>query len=685
MPPSYALRASFAVGAIVLFFVLYASLVAALGYLAYLSVIYPMGAVNKFTILMKIGAIAGGAMLFVFTLKFIFKLKNHVPQNRITLKRSEQPRLFEFVDRICQETSAPRPRRIHADPDVNAYVAYTNTWLSLFLPVRKDLTIGLGLVSILDRSEFKAVTAHEFGHFAQRSMRIGSYIHSANTIIHDMIHARDSWDRGLEQWRGQDIRLSAAAWVITPIIWVIRQVLGLFYLLLSRLHASLSREMEFNADKVAVSTSGSEAIISALWKLDDGERYWSSTVNNAYLAAQKGIFVRDLYHHDLLAIARGATEQVDRLMALPADARGGRRYFSTNAMSKVGMYSSHPPNDQREDSAKQPFIPCERDDRPAWTLFDDPEGLRAEMTALVYKQYLSHTPKEFMAPEDFEAFVSAESQGAELLAEHHNTFSERFLQVPDEAEMAQARAALRSDPRQRVMALREELATLMNPVREIDALMAKAQAIADGTTREQAFSFQGNTYSKKALNEGYQKLAEAKEKLFQEDFKAWDAAFCAAHLELAVASNEEAKLIRMYEQHKAITVVFRKLIGGRNWILARVQELQARKDVTKEEVRDLGNEVNKVVLDVNTAIHALSGLDMVPMPNIANGAELADAVFPKGRIEEGSIVMFENGDFNRLMNDLDRAVNHCQRLDQKSIACILAFHRELEEAVVEAR
>ena len=164
-----------------------------------------------------------------------------------------------------------------------------------------------------------------------------------------------------------------------------------------------------------------------------------------------------------------------------------------------------------------------------------------------------------------------------------------------------------------------------------------------------------------------------------------DAAFCAAHLELAVASNEEAKLIRMYEQHKAITVVFRKLIGGRNWILARVQELQARKDVTKEEVRDLGNEVNKVVLDVNTAIHALSGLDMVPMPNIANGAELADAVFPKGRIEEGSIVMFENGDFNRLMNDLDRAVNHCQRLDQKSIACILAFHRELEEAVVEAR
>jgi Zn-dependent protease with chaperone function len=218
--------------------------------------------VNKWTILMKLGAIAGSVMLFAFTLKFIFKLKNHKPTNRIKLEKNEHKDLWGFVYQICKETGAPKPKSIYVDPDVNAYVSYTNMWLSLFLPVKKELTIGLGLVSCLNLSEFKAVVSHEFGHFAQSSMKIGSYIMSANTIIYDMIFSRDKWDNILDQWRASDIRLSAAAWVITPIIWIIRQTLSLFYQFLNIMYSSLSREMEFNADKVAVSTTGSEAIIS---------------------------------------------------------------------------------------------------------------------------------------------------------------------------------------------------------------------------------------------------------------------------------------------------------------------------------------------------------------------------------------------------------------------------------------
>ena len=141
----------------------------------------------------------------------------------------EQTELMNFIYKICEETGAPKPKRVYIDPDVNAYVSYTNMWMSLIFPTRKELTIGFGLVGCLNLSEFKAVVAHEFGHFAQRSMKIGSYIISANTIIHDMIFTRDSWDNTLEQWRGSDIRLSFPAWIISPVIWIIRQVLNLFY------------------------------------------------------------------------------------------------------------------------------------------------------------------------------------------------------------------------------------------------------------------------------------------------------------------------------------------------------------------------------------------------------------------------------------------------------------------------
>ena len=229
LTPSYQTRAFLAILAIIFFFLLYVALVVSLGFLVHWAFTYDILSVNKLTILGKVGAVAGTVMLFLFTLKFIFKLKNNKPKNRIKLNKETYPELWSFILKICDETGAPKPKSIYADPDVNAYVSYTNMWLSLFLPVKKELTIGLGLVSCVNMSEFKAIMSHEFGHFAQRSMKIGSYIISANTIIHDMIYSRDRWDNILDQWRASDIRLSFAAWIITPVIWIIRQVLALFY------------------------------------------------------------------------------------------------------------------------------------------------------------------------------------------------------------------------------------------------------------------------------------------------------------------------------------------------------------------------------------------------------------------------------------------------------------------------
>ena len=76
-------------------------------------------------------------------------------------------------------------------PDVNAAVFYNESLLSLFLPASKNLVIGLGLVNRLNLSEFKAVLAHEFGHFSQSSMKLGTYVYTANRILADIVYARD--------------------------------------------------------------------------------------------------------------------------------------------------------------------------------------------------------------------------------------------------------------------------------------------------------------------------------------------------------------------------------------------------------------------------------------------------------------------------------------------------------------
>ena len=675
---SYQLRSFLAIIAIILFFALYVAMVVALGYLFYHAVVYDMGPINKLTILMKVGAIAGAAMLFVFTLKFIFKLKNHKPNNRIMMAKDENPVLWNFIEQICIETGAPRPKNIYVDPDVNAYVAYSNMWLSLFLPVRKELTIGMGLTDCLNLSEFKAVISHEFGHFAQRSMKIGSYIISANTIIHDMIFERDKWDDILDQWRASDIRLSAAAWIVTPMIWVIRQMLNLFYQFLNVMYSSLSREMEFNADKVAVKTSGSDAIISALWKLDAGSAAWNGTVNYGILAAKKNVFVKNLYANNALAIQRDATEQKNCLNELPEDTRGGKRYFSGSEHSKTGMYASHPPNDKREDSAKIPYIFCDIDERSPWILFGQKEELQKEMTLLLYHMYLDKKPGEWEDTEVLEHFIKSETQGADLAKEYENTFSNRVLQIPNEQKLTEEIQKIDVPNSVNLNTLKSELKKLMKPINEIESLMVKAQEIAQGTTKEKSFSFKGVEYTKKTLENGYNFLLNKREEHFNQSFETWDTSFCAFFLSLARDKGDGQELKSLYHQHKVLSFLYRSITGTKNTVYNRVVELQSNGEITKEQLHSLTASVKQSFDKLNEELNELDKLNFVKMPNIASVEELKEALVENGQFKKEHGLIFENGGFQQMMEQLETTIYNCQRIDQKSINCILILHKKLE-------
>ncbi|WP_242202387.1 M48 family metalloprotease [Aestuariivivens insulae] len=679
LPSSYQTKAFLAILAIILFFLLYTSLVVGLAYLVYYAFIYEIGHINKITILMKIGAIAGSVMLFVFTLKFIFKLKNHKPKNRIKLTKGDYPEIWDFVYKVCQETGAPKPKSIFADPDVNAYVSYTNMWLSLFLPVKKELTIGLGLVSCLNLSEFKAVISHEFGHFAQRSMKIGSYIISANTIIHDMIFSRDKWDNLLDQWRSSDIRLSAAAWVITPIIWMIRQVLNLFYQFLNIMYSSLSREMEFNADKVAISTSGSDAIISGLWKLDPGFNSWNATINHAYMASQKKQFVKNLYRHNTLSLDRENKVLTNLLNNLPEDSRGGKTYFSSSEHSKVGMYASHPPNDKRQNNAKVPYVSCEIDERSPWLLFPNKETLQQEMTLLVYEQYLTKHPESFISENDFESFIISENQGAELLKAYDNTFENRYLNIPDDDILEKNSKSVNLN-KATLDNIKVELKALMEPIKAIEDLMLKASQISEGTTKENSFSFKGQTYKKKNLQEGYSLLFNERETLFNENFKAWDTSFCSFYYALAKKENKHSNLKKLYTQHKDLSNIYRSIVAVKSKIISELNHLQSQ-EVTQRQVNSFGHKVNDYVISLNQDIEKIEASNFVALPNLDTVQELKEAIVEGGEFKRETGQIFENGGFNRILIGLDSAIQHCQRIDQKSIGVILSHHYDLEKSL----
>ena len=161
--------------------------------------------------------LVAGPILMLFMIKPIFA-RRVCRERRVSLIRDNEPRLFAFVDAVCEAVGAVKPKRIDIDCDVNASAGFRRGLLSLF---GRDLvlTIGMPLVAGLTLRQFAGVLAHEFGHFTQAvSMRLTFIIHRINSWFARVAYERDSWDEKLLEWQN-----NANDWLV--IIFLVSRLL----------------------------------------------------------------------------------------------------------------------------------------------------------------------------------------------------------------------------------------------------------------------------------------------------------------------------------------------------------------------------------------------------------------------------------------------------------------------------
>jgi Zn-dependent protease with chaperone function len=187
----YRLRVLAMIGGLFLFLLLYLFFIAVAGLLAYWLLTLPMptvhGRASIAFLIFKFGGAFAMVLLWLFLLKGLFKGQRVERSHYVELQEKDHPDLFAFIKRVYEDTGAPPPARVYVSAEVNAALVYDTSLVSLFVPPEKDLLIGLGLVNVVNLSEFKAVLAHEFGHFAQRSVGLGSYLYVANRVMYDII------------------------------------------------------------------------------------------------------------------------------------------------------------------------------------------------------------------------------------------------------------------------------------------------------------------------------------------------------------------------------------------------------------------------------------------------------------------------------------------------------------------
>ena len=184
------------------------------------------------------------------------------------VSEEECPGLFSLIKEVADATGNKMPKHVYLSSEVNAAVYYDkmNFW-SLFFPSRKNLMIGIGLLHGTNKSELNAILGHEFGHFSQQTMKIGSITYRLMLNIRELVE--------FTQERQRDEIIAQASpnykWYFHlanyPINYITKQTVA-FYKYIERKNRSLSRLMEFEADNVACEIAGVEAHISALCKLN---------------------------------------------------------------------------------------------------------------------------------------------------------------------------------------------------------------------------------------------------------------------------------------------------------------------------------------------------------------------------------------------------------------------------------
>jgi Zn-dependent protease with chaperone function len=449
------------------------------------------------------GLIAGAcaAFLAVFMLKALFFVKHAYDIDDIEITREQQPQLFAFIDRIADEARAPRAHKVYLSPRVNAAVFYDLSLLNLFLPSKKNLEIGLGLVNVVTLGELKAVLAHEFGHFAQRSMAVDRWVYIAQQIAGHIIAKRDMLDKFLQQLSRLDLRVAWIGWILSLTVWSIRSLMEILFRGVVIAQRALSRQMEFQADLVAVSLTGSDALIHALHRLGAADEAWERTMGFAGSEAHGGRAVRDLFaiQSRIIARVREILDQPDygEVPPMPTAQRAEHRVFKAQLAQPPRMWSTHPPNEEREHNAKQQYVEAPLDSRSAWDLFKEPQALREQLSAhLLRSNEAKPVPiEESLAALDKQydrAYLDRAYRGAYLgrsIARHARTAAELYAPT---ASASDVRASLDTLYPESLGADIERLSELHEEKSALEALRDQVAVAPGGIMRHRGSELRRN-------------------------------------------------------------------------------------------------------------------------------------------------------------------------------------------------
>lgn len=407
LSPKFRMQAVQAIITIIAFIICYLILLALafvltgiciyLGY--FLVVLKPM----FITIALGIGLASLGVFIVIFLIKFIFKSHKTDRSNLIEIKAAQQPALFAMIKDIVNEVGTHFPKKVYLSTDVNASVFYDSSFWSMFLPVKKNLVIGLGLANTVTREELKAILAHEFGHFSQRTMKVGSYVYNVNQVIFNMLNDNDSYKKMMQNWASFSGYFTLFVGVAAKITEGIQWILTRMYVLVNKSYMGLSREMEFHADEIAASVTGYEPLKKALLRIALSDKSYNNVLNFYDNKIAENIRSENIYKDQFYMVHfLSAMNNLTLINNLPDISLEEQSKYDKSKLIISNQWASHPSLPDRIRRLENTgFVNTHTNNELANELFNDIADLQQKLTAKIFETVHYTAEVRQISPEGF--------------------------------------------------------------------------------------------------------------------------------------------------------------------------------------------------------------------------------------------------------------------------------------------
>lgn len=389
--PKFKSQAYKAIFSIVLFIIVYLLLLllaigifVGSGYAA----IAMIGAKPSFiTLMLGIGIIGVGFFILYFMVKFLFAKSNSDYSYLTEINLTEEPELHKMIQELVDEIETDFPKKVYISPQVNASVFYDSGFWSMFFPVKKNLHIGLGLVNATTVTELKGIIAHEFGHFSQKSMKVGSYVYNVNKVIYNLLYENEDYGNAVSSWASKSGYFAFLIHIAFAFNKMTQHILQFMYKIVNVNYMGLSREMEFHADEIAANTVGSEPMINSMLRMDLASNSFDNVLDYYNRKIEKSVTTTNIFPQHTLAMHFMAnSNKIAIEHNLPKVESDFYERFNKSKLVIKNQWESHPATEERISAFKKLNIALKQiDNRPANVLFSNISHAQEKVTKKMFE------------------------------------------------------------------------------------------------------------------------------------------------------------------------------------------------------------------------------------------------------------------------------------------------------------